>query len=153
MKTKRHRYLPYQCRIGISCADSGFFLRLKKRSGRPGRGLFLRRSHHISEFVRINKKSWETDRLQSSQTDFRDSWCVTAEEELWLALSFVVHGMYALYTGKRVSYEVEKALQDTTANERRRKMNMKKILALCIVALMTISSETASTGMRNPSRS
>ena len=66
--------------------------------------------------------------------------CVTAEEELWLALSFVVHGIYALYTSKRVSSGVEKALQDTTANERRRKMNMKKILALCIVALMTIEA-------------
>lgn len=51
--------------------------------------------------------------------------CVTAEEELWLALSFVVHGICALYTSKRVSSGVEKAIQDTTANERRRKMNMK----------------------------
>ena len=45
-KPKRHRYLSYQCRIGISCTDSGLFLRLKKRPGRPSRGLFLRRSHH-----------------------------------------------------------------------------------------------------------
>lgn len=66
--------------------------------------------------------------------------CVTAEEELWLALSFVVHGIYALYTSKRVSSGVEKAIQDTMANERRRKMNMKKILTLCIVALMTIEA-------------
>ncbi len=66
--------------------------------------------------------------------------CVTAEEELWLALSFVVHGIYTLYTSKRVSSGVEKAIQDTMANERRRKMNMKKILTLCIVALMTIEA-------------
>ena len=26
--------------------------------------------------------------------------CATAEEELWLALSFVVHGIFALYTSK-----------------------------------------------------
>lgn len=66
--------------------------------------------------------------------------CATAEEELWLVLSFVVHGIFALYTSKRVSCGAEKALQDTTANERRRRMNMKKILALCIVALMMLEA-------------
>lgn len=43
-----------------------------------------------------------------------------AEEELWLALSYAVHGILALYTSKRVSCEVEKALQDTTAYEEKK---------------------------------